>query len=556
MFRKDLQQDKDEYENHPKESDSYDSSEHSDDSTSSSSSSQSFRIRSNYGLLHRRNNHASKNDECGHSNASLSKLSRHLTKKKRSLYPGTYRILLQRILSHVFENIASSKKASLFFFVSFVFWLSVEIYFSGIDVSLSRYKRTNYKPPSLGHAEKVELLKARREQEALAALGPHGRRYHLEKSASWDSQDVSSTRVDTIPKSCSYISWHTFAFPTCNDIHDIDLTQALNIRKNGPMIPAFLGDDQAIVPDLSLEDARKAQEMGYMGSGLWRQVWKVDPRYETDEALKRNSTSSNNYQPFDEMYSPAVLKMMKQEQAIHERNFDRHRRDALVMERLTSSLYIPSIYGYCGNTVLTEYFGKSLSDVLFRGASKDNAMSPKTSSGRIRIALEIMKGIQTLHEIEHGPIVHADIQMDQFLYDERTNRIILNDFNRCRFLPRRNDTGKVCKVKIPSAPGGHRSPEEYDLMHIDEKIDLFSVGNILYTILTGKIPWENQDRVDIQRNVRMGNIPYIDDEYREDGSLDAHLADIVENVFETNPQKRRNARSIVEELEALLEQTK
>jgi serine/threonine protein kinase len=460
--------------------------------------------------------------------------------------------LCRRIVSNIIRDIASSKKTSLCFIISILFWLTVEIYFSDIHLLFSHYKHSSYTSPRLGILEQAELLRARREQDALAALGPHGR-YHRESSASWDSQDVSNNRVDRIPKGCSYISWHTLAFPNCNDIHEIDLTQALNIRRNGPMIPVFLGDDQAIAPDASIEeDWTIAQKMGYMGSGLWRQVWKVNPRYETNETLLYAQTSSNQSE-YDPMYAPAVLKMMKQEQPFHERNFDRHRRDALVMERLTSSPVIPSIYGYCGNTVLTEFFGKSLSDVVFRGASTNTPLSPKSSQGRIRLALEVMRGIQALHEIEDGPIVHADIQIDQFLYDDRTDRIILNDFNRCRFLPRRNDTGKLCKVKIPSAPGGHRSPEEYDLMHIDEKVDLFSVGNVLYTILTGKIPWENRDRVDIQRNVRMGNIPDVDDEYRDEGSLDAYLLDIIENVFETDPAKRKSARVIVEELEALLE---
>jgi hypothetical protein len=42
---------------------------------------------------------------------------------------------------------------------------------------------------------------------------------------------------------------------------------------------------------------------------------------------------------------------MKGEHDWDHRNLERHRRDALTMERLTSSPYIISIYGHCGNTV-------------------------------------------------------------------------------------------------------------------------------------------------------------------------------------------------------------
>ena len=50
----------------------------------------------------------------------------------------------------------------------------------------------------------------------------------------------------------------------------------------------------------------------------------------------------------------AVLKVMKSEHQFDNRNFERHRRDALVMERLSSSHHLVSIYGYCANSVLTQ----------------------------------------------------------------------------------------------------------------------------------------------------------------------------------------------------------
>ena len=50
----------------------------------------------------------------------------------------------------------------------------------------------------------------------------------------------------------------------------------------------------------------------------------------------------------------AVLKVMKSEHQFDNHNFERHRRDALVMERLSSSHHLVSIYGYCANSVLTQ----------------------------------------------------------------------------------------------------------------------------------------------------------------------------------------------------------
>jgi serine/threonine protein kinase len=46
------------------------------------------------------------------------------------------------------------------------------------------------------------------------------------------------------------------------------------------------------------------------------------------------------------------------------RNLERHRREALTMERLTSSPYVINLYAYCGNSILTEYASQDLSAAL------------------------------------------------------------------------------------------------------------------------------------------------------------------------------------------------
>ncbi|CAM9091345.1 unnamed protein product, partial [Heterosigma akashiwo] len=35
------------------------------------------------------------------------------------------------------------------------------------------------------------------------------------------------------------------------------------------------------------------------------------------------------------------------------------------------------------------------------------------------MALDVMRGVQAIHEIRGGPVVHADIQAQQFLLDFR-----------------------------------------------------------------------------------------------------------------------------------------
>ena len=85
----------------------------------------------------------------------------------------------------------------------------------------------------------------------------------------------------------------------------------------------------------------------YLAHGYWRDVWQV--------------TSSNNEE--------TILKTIRYEHDFTPRNYDRHRRDAVAMERLTSSKYILNIYGFCGNSGLFEFAkGGSLEDNVYSDA--------------------------------------------------------------------------------------------------------------------------------------------------------------------------------------------
>jgi hypothetical protein len=80
-------------------------------------------------------------------------------------------------------------------------------------------------------------------------------------------------------------------------------------------------------------------------------VWVVtNDHYDSDDATNvisssRNATNNNN---------KIVLKTLRFEHEFDLRNWDRHRRDAIAMERLTSSRFVLDIYTSCGNSGPTE----------------------------------------------------------------------------------------------------------------------------------------------------------------------------------------------------------
>jgi serine/threonine protein kinase len=89
-----------------------------------------------------------------------------------------------------------------------------------------------------------------------------------------------------------------------------------------------------------------------------------------------------------------------------------------------------------------------------------------------------------------GIMVHADIQPGQFL-TTKDGRLKLNDFNRAQILLYSDEEQAYCRYKNGYGNGNFRAPEEYVNMPINEKVDVWSFGNIVYALLTGLWPFPN-----------------------------------------------------------------
>jgi hypothetical protein len=95
----------------------------------------------------------------------------------------------------------------------------------------------------------------------------------------------------------------------------------------------------------------KNEQVGLIGNGYYRDVWFI-----------REFSQEKR-----------VLKTLRYKHEFHEQNNDRHRIDALAMERLTKSPHILDIYGYCGNSGLYEYAeGGNIYQAIWPSEKKQN----------------------------------------------------------------------------------------------------------------------------------------------------------------------------------------
>ena len=149
----------------------------------------------------------------------------------------------------------------------------------------------------------------------------------------------------------------------------------------------------------------------------------------------------------------------------------------------------------------------------------------------------------------------ADITPSQFIYVN--GRWKLNDFNRCRFMRIYKDSNEPCGFYVGANPGKFRAPEEYRFDEEDEMIDVYSMGNIFYTLLAGDMPFEGQKESKAQKKVMDGIRPKIPEEVMESDDIAIQaLISATKKAWKHEPRNRPSAASIAEELKEVMARIK
>ena len=106
-----------------------------------------------------------------------------------------------------------------------------------------------------------------------------------------------------------------------------------------------------------------------------------------------------------------------------------------------------------------------------------------------------------------------------------------------------------------------RSPEEYYNEYLNEKVDVFSLGNNIYTLLTGLwVFYDIDDYAAVQELVASGERAYVDPRYKERSLAEAKLVQVIERchaylhedrptIFEVVDMLRKALKLVYDEIE-------
>jgi serine/threonine protein kinase/tetratricopeptide (TPR) repeat protein len=100
----------------------------------------------------------------------------------------------------------------------------------------------------------------------------------------------------------------------------------------------------------------------------------------------------------------------------------------------------------------------------------------------IRIAKQVCEGLIEAHRMG---VVHRDLKPGNIMIDRQGDARIL-DFGIARSLGAKGITGAGVMIGTPE----YMSPEQVEAKDIDQRSDIYSLGIILYEMLTGRVPFE------------------------------------------------------------------
>jgi len=236
-----------------------------------------------------------------------------------------------------------------------------------------------------------------------------------------------------------------------------------------------------------------------------------------------------------------AVKVLHPHLSSSEKNRTRFAREARAIEALEHP-NILKIFDYSGPGsdhcfIVTEFIdGPTLRELL----DDVGAMMPEPAA---LIGRELCRALETAHG--HG-IVHRDLKPENVMLQTHSGEVKLMDFGIARLL----DDAQVTMTGALVGSPAYMSPEQATTAELDFRSDLFSLGTVLYRMVTGTLPFRGSNPSVVLKNII--DVTYEDPAERVP-SLDPALATIICKCLAREPDDRYpDAQAVRAALEAFL----
>jgi WD40 repeat protein/serine/threonine protein kinase len=165
--------------------------------------------------------------------------------------------------------------------------------------------------------------------------------------------------------------------------------------------------------------------------------------------------------------------------------------------------------------------GRSLQDRLDEGG-------PLTVREAVRIAAATASGLAAAHA---NNLIHRDIKPGNILIEQNSGRVVLTDFG----LARLTEDVKITQTGFVAGTPLYMSPEQARGETVDHRSDLFSLGSVLYAMLTGVPPFQGTSPFTVLKQVT-DNRPRPVHEYNP--AVPDSVVEVVDRLLEKNVRSR------------------
>jgi serine/threonine protein kinase/Tfp pilus assembly protein PilF len=145
----------------------------------------------------------------------------------------------------------------------------------------------------------------------------------------------------------------------------------------------------------------------------------------------------------------------------------------------------------------------------------------------IPIAVQICEGLGEAHRLG---VVHRDLKPQNVMVDEEGNARIM-DFGIARSVETKGITGAGVMIGTPE----YMSPEQVEGKGVDQRSDIYSLGIILYEMVTGQVPFEGDTPFTI-------GVKHKSEKPKDPKEINAQIPDDLNQVILKCLEKERESR--------------
>ena len=154
------------------------------------------------------------------------------------------------------------------------------------------------------------------------------------------------------------------------------------------------------------------------------------------------------------------------------------------------------------------------------------------------IVKDVAKALSYAHQ---KGFVHRDIKPDNIMF-RKDGAVVLVDFGIVKAV---DETTKLTRTGMSVGTPQYMSPEQIKAKKVDGRSDIYSLGIVLFELLTGKLPYPGEDLVKVALQHTSGSIPKLPDKLKD-------FQPLIEKMLAKNPHERvRNAEGLIRLIDAL-----